>query len=77
MLFLTSVHSFPLRAKETKFHLKHLSKMDVEGGLVTRYGDLKRYLLTSVIKASARTLPAYAVVHLWVVPSQRDTSYLP
>lgn len=50
--------------------------MKVEGGLVTSYGDLRRYLLTQKPKNSTQMLPAYAVVHQWLEQAREATSYL-
>lgn len=43
--------------------------MDVEGGLATSYGDVKRYLLTPITKQHPlpRMLYTHIVVHLWLV----------
>lgn len=61
------MHSFPLGTKwKLKFHPQPRSKMDVEGGLATSYGDLKRYLLTPIPKNNT-PLPTHAVVHLWLL----------
>lgn len=50
--------------------------MKVEGGLVTSYSDLRRYLLTQKPKNSTQMLPAYAVVHQWLEQAREATSYL-
>lgn len=55
----------PFGAKwKLRFHLQHLSKMEVEGGLSTSFGDLRRYLLTPVAKPNTPS-PECSLLVLW------------
>lgn len=59
-----------------KFHLQPLSKMNVEGGLVTSYGNLRRYLLTPKQKNQHPNAPSLCCGAAMARAGQRGT-YLP